>query len=127
MSMRWDTYLAFAEEVLRTPWPVKLQEAAARSAVSRAYYAVFHCARQRLEHEGVALPTDGSAHGEVMRAFEQRGDKERRQIANILRELRNDRRDADYDDFATLSRNATTILGRAQQCMLLLRQLPESP
>jgi len=127
VSMRWELYLAFAEEVLGSQWPAKLQEAAARSAVSRAYYAVFHCARPRLEREGVVLPTDGSAHGEVMRAYEQRGDRERRQIANILRELRNDRRDADYDDHATLSPNAATILDRAKQCMLLLARLPESP
>ena len=127
MTMRWDTYLALAGEMLGSDWGPKLVEASARTAVSRAYYALFHCARLRLEREGVTLPLDGSAHGEVMRAFAQRDDPRRRKIANILHELRDDRRKADYDDHATLVRDVAVIVDRAKEGMRLLNQLPDGP
>jgi uncharacterized protein (UPF0332 family) len=125
--MRWDTYLTLAEEVLACDWGPKLVEASARAAVSRAYYAIFNCARLRLVREGISLPEDGTAHGEVMRAFAQHNDLRRRKIANILRELRDVRRQADYDDHATLHRDAAVIIDRARQCLRLLNQLPDGP
>lgn len=127
MTMQWDTYLSLAEGLLTTDWGPRLAEAAARAATSRAYYAVFNCARQRLEQEGVSLPADGAAHGEVMRSFDQQNDRRRQKIANILRELRDDRRHADYDDYATLVRDAPVIVDRAKECMRLLKLLPNLP
>ncbi len=125
--MHWETCLAFAEEVLATAWPPRQREAAARAAVSRAYYAIFNCARLRLVREGLNLPEDGSAHGEVMRAYEQRSDAPSRKIGYILRELRDERRRADYDDLAVLAIDAPLIVDRAKECMAILSRLPEAP
>lgn len=125
--MRWESYLAFAEAVLESEWHSKQREAASRAAVSRAYYAIFNCARQRLLGEGLSLPENGSVHGEVMRAFEQREDPASRQIGLILRELRDERRRADYDDFAVLTLDAPVIVERARECMKILDRLPTLP
>jgi len=79
-----------------------LSEAHARSAISRAYYALMHRADEIFPAE-FGRPTDrGSTHERVIEAVERHaasllpGRSLARQLTRALRELKNLRVDADY-------------------------------
>jgi hypothetical protein len=57
----WDSFAGLAIQMLEFSWDRPVREAALRSAVSRAYYAAFHCARLRAEAEGESIPEKGEA------------------------------------------------------------------
>jgi hypothetical protein len=46
-------------------------EAERRSAVSRAYYGVFHIARQVIEACGVTCPESAEAHDKISKCLQQ--------------------------------------------------------
>jgi uncharacterized protein (UPF0332 family) len=69
------------------------EEAEPRSAISRAYYAVFLKARENLRATGVALTNTGRDHGLVVRALRARGGPE----GNQLDRLRVQRGRVDYN------------------------------
>ncbi|MEA3377184.1 MAG: hypothetical protein U9R72_13420, partial [Chloroflexota bacterium] len=78
----------------------ELDEAAFRSAASRAYYATFHCAMDLAFREGF-VPTDsGEDHYLVYRHFQdyEAEDEIHREIARELDLLRGYRNDVDYKD-----------------------------
>lgn len=74
-------------------------EAGHRSAVSRAYYAVFGLARRRLrDTDGCNVPTTGQAHRFVWDEFNASADEDRQRIGITGNRLRRARNQADYDD-----------------------------
>jgi uncharacterized protein (UPF0332 family) len=87
----WASYLVLARELAKQP-----DEASHRSAVSRAYYAIFNMARLLLEGEGTAITSTGRAHDDVWRALEAAG-RGRRKLGADGKRLREMRRKADYD------------------------------
>ncbi len=103
MSFQWSDYLALADRLFKTPNTPGPDEAAYRSAVSRAYYAAFCSARNfARDREKLNLPQTAKAHQLVMAHFHSSQDPLRRKIARNLRRLRDQRNRADYDD--TLAR-----------------------
>lgn len=72
-------------------------EAAWRSAVSRAYYAAFHVARQLLEDLGFTVPRADRAHAYLWLRLANCGDPQVQQAGNALNDLRRERNWADYD------------------------------
>jgi uncharacterized protein (UPF0332 family) len=72
-------------------------EAAWRSAVSRAYYAAFHVARQLMEDLGFTVPHADRAHGYLWLRLANCGNLQVEQAANALKDLRRNRNWADYD------------------------------
>src|SRR6185437_2599670 len=72
-------------------------EAAWRSALSRAYYAAFHVARQLLENLGFAVPRADRAHGHVWLRLSNCSDPPIQKVGADLNYLRRDRNWADYD------------------------------
>lgn len=68
--------------------------AGSRSAISRAYYAVFWCSREYCESKlHVAFPPRRSVHHDIVREIRKaRGD----QFADRIVELHRLRKDADY-------------------------------
>lgn len=89
MAFDWTKFLALAEILSQRPD----DEAAARSAVSRAYYAAFHVARDEIDPNRDRAARRGSDHGRVAELV-GRMDLE---AALQLRRLRNQRNAADYD------------------------------
>lgn len=89
----WYAYFELAQELAE-----REDEACRRSAVSRAYYAVYCNARNRLDLLGEFAPEKGSEHAHVWDTFEQGPEKERVRIGQIGRRLREVRNRADYDD-----------------------------
>jgi uncharacterized protein (UPF0332 family) len=91
MAFEWEDYLVLAEDL-----STDNDEAALRSAVSRAYYAAFNIARDFLSINGfVVSENKASVHHEVWNEYERRGDT----WATVYKygdALKKQRRDADY-------------------------------
>ncbi len=95
MTFRWEEYLFLANELSR-----KGGEAAARSAISRAYYAAFQTARR---HKGAvsAMPSQSGSHAAIWLALQRSGNADWRKAGNQGKDILVFRRQADYDDLVT--------------------------
>ena len=92
MPFNWQNYLNLARELAQRP-----DEAAQRSAISRAYYAAFCSVRVHLEEKGVFISTMGQdSHTLVWKEFQNKGKTETAIYQNGHR-LKNRRKQADYD------------------------------
>ena len=90
----WSRYVILAEELAaRTQ-----DEAALRSAVSRAYYGVFGKTRELLRAEGVSLPASGRVHRLIWRQCRSATEPRRRHLGLAGDWLRDKRNAADYGD-----------------------------
>ncbi len=78
-------------------WVIRPTEAEWRSAVSRAYYSVFHVARQLLVQCGVEVRKGDQAHAYLWRRLSNCGVPEVQHAGRELQNLRGDRNLADYD------------------------------
>ena len=124
MSSSFDgvRYLELAEELAG-----RREEACKRSAVSRAYYCVFHHARKLVEREGFAIPRMGRAHDEVWDVLDAFG-KQRTVIAHAGVTLRILRRAADYERvFGGLDLSTARAISLARRTMKLLEAELRSP
>jgi len=72
-------------------------EAEWRSAISRAYYAAFHAARELMEDLRFAVPRADRAHAYLSRRLANCGHPQTQQAGMDLNALRGDRNQADYD------------------------------
>ncbi len=101
MSFDWAEYLSLAEELVgaAVSGPPVGRAAQQRSSVSRAYYAAFILARNRLRDvDQIPVPSTGGAHVFVAQRYEYDPDPRRTQIGVTLGRLRAARNRCDYDD-----------------------------
>lgn len=82
---------------LAESWANRSTEAEWRSAVSRAYYSVFHVARQLLLQCGFEVRKGDQAHAYLWRRLSNCGVSEVQHAGRELQNLRGDRNLADYD------------------------------
>ena len=92
-TYNWDDYLTLARSLAAR----STDDAALRSAISRAYYAVHGTARQFLRGKQVSAELVGQ-HKQLGNWFENRPDLRARQIGATGNRLRIRRNKADYDD-----------------------------
>ena len=97
MRFNWCDYLNLANQ-LSGKAAISSQEAKSRSAISRAYYAVFCSSRNCLIGLGHTFPKRGRAHKDVRRTLESKSNLLLRQIGVNLGRLWTDRKNADYED-----------------------------
>ena len=90
--MRWQEFLKTAQRLLTSN-----TEGDLRSAVSRAYYAVFHSFREWLKQFGVDIGIGGSAHSNLYFGLNNCGDPDVGRIADRIDALRSERVKSDYD------------------------------
>lgn len=122
MSFEAEDFFKLAEELLKSDWR-RLDPAARRSAISRAYYAAFLQARAKAAHEGRVIGGDENAHKAVGVYFREHPDNKYKEVGELLRRLRTDRNDADYDEFSSVAEDVETILETARRTLSLLRSL----
>jgi uncharacterized protein (UPF0332 family) len=72
-------------------------EADWRTAISRAYYAAFHAARQLMQDLGFTVPRGDQAHRHLWLRLSNCGDATVRSAGANLDALRRERNRADYD------------------------------
>lgn len=117
----WSNYLDLAQELVARAD----DEAAARSAISRAYYAAFGSVRDHLVRRGATVPKAGPAHAVVWTRFHASADPTHRRIADIGRILRKKRSQADYDEtYPHLTLDARRAVALAQRLLSDLAGLP---
>jgi len=78
-------------------------EADWRTAISRAYYAAFHVARQLLADLGFAIPRADRAHQYLVFRLSNSGEAATAQAGRDLDTLRRLRNRADYDEVPALT------------------------
>lgn len=116
----WDEYLELAEELVRR----RGYPAAERSAISRAYYALFHKAKSHYVAKGEALSFLAEDHRAVAMWFKVHSNYELRRIGASIDRLRQWRREADYDDrSAQLSIEAQAAVALARRTMDAISRL----
>lgn len=120
----WAEFLTLAEELA----PRSGDDAAARSAISRSYYAALGRAAAHLRAEGVPI-SQLQIHGQVSRAFQNSRDERRKTIAQHLIWLRQQRNRADYDaaPWAGLADIAGDAVAHAGSILRSLDDLRSTP
>ncbi len=100
MSFDWIDYLNLAKELAGQPTNPSTQDSKLRSAISRAYYAVFCKARNYLRDNKpeVQITNTGTDHIIVWKWFRSQTEIPLKKIGEAGRRLKKDRRKADYDD-----------------------------
>ncbi len=72
------------------------QQARLRTAVGRAYYAVYLAGRAAIAHFSVYVSSNADSHEEVASVLSSSTDREIRALGDMLGKLRRRRNDADY-------------------------------
>jgi uncharacterized protein (UPF0332 family) len=111
-----------------------LKEAHWRAAVSRAYYAAFHEARQLLRQGGFVVPRGEQAHAYLWLRLSNCGHPDLAHAGSELNDLRSQRNWADYDfdrpldqsaaaDYVQAARDVVQLLEQAATLSALLSQV----
>lgn len=111
----WQEYLSIADQLV-----LQENEAAFRSAVSRAYYAIYNRAVAKLIEERQITrvdPTEVGKHLTTWKFYRDSHDGKRRQIGINGDRLRRTRIDSDYDQATTIDST------KANQCVRSARRL----
>lgn len=119
MPFNWADYYVIAETLSRNA-----DEASQRSAISRAYYCVYHLALNHLsEHHNFQYSEGKPAHDQVWREFNNKGISYR-EIWNKGDRLKKLRVDADYRAEAIINDStASMAIALAEHIIERLQQL----
>jgi uncharacterized protein (UPF0332 family) len=123
MSFDRSGFFTLAEKLAREAKGSITEEAALRSAISRAYYAVFTQARHELKYSDKdrLIPKSALAHEYVKNKFKSSQNIDKQEIGTILEDLRDERNKADYDEFFNnLETNTKLVLISAKTALELL-------
>jgi len=128
MTFSWATYFTLAQELFKNAPNSPLQEARLRSAISRAYYAVFNESRVFLEARipNVNIPKTGAAHNVVpdLLIHHSLSNQNWVSVGNKLKRLKGYRRQADYDNrINQLPKTAQLSILEASSALALLKNL----
>jgi uncharacterized protein (UPF0332 family) len=122
MSFDWSDFLTVAD-ALTTDLDGN-REASLRTAISRAYYAVFGDARLRLRSVRRVTRRSAAEHGEIAAFYAARYGEQGVEVAAVLGRLRNRRNAADYDDeFAEVENICNLSIEDARNLLALLAKL----
>jgi len=114
MPFDWRAYLELAKELAGLRKSGSSQEAAERSAVSRAYYAAFCWTRNYARAKLGFMPTEtADDHSFLRKHLQRRGYLN---LASDLNKLRKWRNDCDYqDDVPNLCQQVSNSIGLAEK------------
>ena len=86
------------------------QEALRRTAVSRAYYSVYHCIRDYLVANRIISTKYHLAHEKLVTYLKYSGIEKVKELSQRVDELKTDRQEADYNMNSTRFNEKTCIL-----------------
>jgi uncharacterized protein (UPF0332 family) len=120
----WSQYHRLAGEL-----GSRKEEAALRSAISRAHYYVFHLAMERAERNGFSPIRGESTHIQLWRLFKKSPEPTCINLAEIALRLKEKRERADYDNsFVRLVEEVQPLLLDARKLAEMLNGLaPRHP
>jgi len=93
----WDDYLKLAKDLILPEIQRKSDEACLRTAVSRAYYCVYHKAQKYAIKKGYSPPKTDT-HNALIKFLSKDSDKEIQAISAKLGIIKKDRVHCDYYD-----------------------------
>jgi hypothetical protein len=116
----WSEYLRLAEELA-----ARQDEASIRSALSRAYYYVYHLALERAQDNGfTTLPGEGGSHKQLWRNYSGSPVPECQTLAEIAARLKEKRERADYRQiYSRIADDVPGMLADAREFASRLRRL----
>src|SRR5690349_21119049 len=119
MRFNWSNYFSLAEALNRQKGQLANSDACQRSAISRAYYAVFHIAWDyALELNDFPQVNTENIHEQVRKYYQTSPDARRQIIGILLDRLRQNRNKADYtDEIKGLDQLTASALISAKQCI----------
>ena len=120
----WSQYFTLSNELAK-----RQEESALRSALSRAYYYVYHLALQRAQANGFTTSSGEGTHKQLWRNFNGSPEPDCQKLAQIAGRLKEKRERADYDDnYKRLADEIPEMLADAQDFALRLQRLnPRHP
>lgn len=120
----WSGYLQLAEELAK-----RHDEASMRSALSRAYYYVYHLALQRAQLNGFVTEPGEGTHKQLWRNYSGSPDPDCRTLAEIAVRLKEKRERADYQQtFNRIADEVPRVLDDARDFAGRLKRLnPRHP
>jgi hypothetical protein len=92
-SFSWPDYFTLAKEL-----SVRTEEYCLRTAISRAYYYVYHLARQRIEDNQFTIARGENSHRQVWEKFEMDPDPRCQRLYVTAKKIHDKRKQADYDN-----------------------------
>lgn len=125
MTFAWSDYSKIAAWLVAQGGSSPSEEAAQRSAISRAYYAVFRTARDWVERKGLAiLDRSGQDHETVIHAMRTHTSPVAQGLGVNLDRLRRLRSRADYEStFLNVASEAQAAVVTSQRLLGLLSRL----
>jgi len=103
------------------------QEADIRTAIGRAYYAIFNYIRSYLARNNITLQ-DGSAHRDLRISIRNSGIGGAQELARDIQEIYDQRRIADYEmDMTSLNPNDCNMLVLKANMVVQTFQASEGP
>jgi uncharacterized protein (UPF0332 family) len=122
-AFEWEALLRLAERMLEA---APDDESTQRTAINRAYYALFNVAKGPLLAEGVAIPSMGVAHEIVWQAYHAAGRGPRRKIAQIGFRLLRLRGRADYEsEYPDAASDSVFAVRRSKEGIESIRRIGE--
>jgi uncharacterized protein (UPF0332 family) len=120
MAFDWLQYLNLAEQLSRGT-----DEASHRSAISRAYYFLYHVAYSRAVANHYRRSEDATTHMSLWLHYERNNNLECRTVAVIGQRLLQKRNRADYqDNYDRISEEMVETLRNARRCADIIEALP---
>jgi hypothetical protein len=120
----WNAYLTLSEEL-----STRSDEAALRTAISRAYYFVYQTAKRREAVKQYRFSNEGKSHDDLWELYDRNTSQECKRLARIGKRLKLRRVDADYSAYyPRIEEDITTVLQDAKDCAAILVALdPKYP
>jgi hypothetical protein len=116
----WSTYLVLARDLA-----TRVDEAALRSSLSRAYYYVYHLGLARAQTNGFNAMPGESSHKQLWRLFTDNPEAQCAQLGQLAMRLKQKRERADYEpDYVRIGEDLPTVLEDVQRFAAGLVQLP---
>lgn len=120
MAFKWTEFISLAERISNDA-----DEASQRTAISRAYYFVYHAADDRAKANNYRRPEGGTSHDSLWSYYERNNNDECRRIAFLGRRLHQRRVKADYHDtYPRIGEEMVDVLLSARSCVSIVEGLP---
>lgn len=119
MRFDWSEYLKLADELGK-----RTDEGSLRSAISRAYYYVYHLALKRAQDNDFKALSGEGTHTQLWRVFSESPEPDCRRLAEIAARLKEKRERADYNSyFARVQEEVPDLLADARDFATRLGKL----